>query len=83
MAIPYVAIPQEELASCLDDMIQAARDGARVVITRNGRAHAQICQVNPLLTEEAHNAIEELKNFPRIPYVDEATWWYIVKGVHE
>ncbi|PND31236.1 hypothetical protein C1I89_25675 [Achromobacter pulmonis] len=82
MAIPYVAIPQEELASCLDDMIQAARDGARVVITRNGQAHAQICQVNPLLTEEAHNAIEELKRFPKIE-MDEATWWHIIKGAPE
>jgi hypothetical protein len=35
------------------------------------------------LTEDAHNAIEELKNFPKVPYIDEATWWYIVKGVHE
>jgi antitoxin (DNA-binding transcriptional repressor) of toxin-antitoxin stability system len=83
MAIPYISVPQERLADRLDELIQAARDGARVVITRDGQAHAQICPVNPLLTEDAHNAIEELKNFPKVPYVDEATWWYIVKGVHE
>lgn len=83
MTIPYIAVPQEHLPDRLDELIQAARDGARVVITRDGQAHAQIFPVNPLLTEDAHNAIEELKNFPKVPYIDEATWWYIVKGVHE
>ena len=39
-------------------------------------------EVNPLLTEEAHQAIEDLKNFPRSPYTDKATWWYVVKGIH-
>ncbi|MFG0231258.1 hypothetical protein [Achromobacter sp. 413638] len=48
----------------------------------DGQAHARICEVNPLLTEEAHQAIEDLKNFPRSPYTDKATWWYIVKGIH-
>ena len=46
----------------------------------DGQAHARICEVNPLLTEEAHQAIEDLKNFPRSPYTDKATWWYIVRA---
>lgn len=83
MTMPYVSVPLEQVAERLDDMIQAARDGARVVIAHDGLAHAQICQANPLLTEEAHQAIEGLKNGPKIPYTDEATWWYMVKGICE
>ncbi len=82
MTMPYLSVPLEQVASRLDEMIQAARNGACVVITHAGQAHARICEVNPLLTEEAHQAIEDLKNFPKIPYTDKATWWYIVKGIH-
>ncbi len=83
MTRPYLSVPLELVSERLDDMIQAARDGARVVITHDGLAHAQICQANPLLTEEAHQAIEGLKIGPKIPYTDDATWWYLVKGICE
>lgn len=82
MTMPYLSVPLEQVAARLDEMIRAARDGACVVITHDGQAHARICEVNPLLTEEAHQAIEDLKNFPRSPYTDKATWWYVVKGIH-
>ena len=82
MTMPYLSVPLEQVAARLDEMIRAARDGAYVVITHDGQAHARICEVNPLLTEEAHQAIEDLKNFPRSPYTDKATWWYVVKGIH-
>ena len=83
MIAPYLSIPREQVADRLDEMIQAANEGLFVVITHDGLAQAQLRRVNPLMTEAGHNAIEELKRFPGIPYTDEATWWYAVKGVRE
>lgn len=82
MTMPYLSVPLEQVAARLDELIQAARDGACVVTTHDGQAHARICEVNPLLTEEAHQAIEDLKSVPQRPPIDEATWWYLVKGIH-
>ncbi|WP_313623603.1 SGNH/GDSL hydrolase family protein [Achromobacter sp.] len=83
MTTPYLSIPQEQVAERLEELIDAAHVGTRVVITRDGMAYAQLRRVNPLLTEEAHRALEELKQFKGVPYVDEATWWHAVKGTHE
>ena len=83
MTAPYLSIPQEQVAARLDELIETAHSGTRVVITRDGAAYAQLRQVNPLLTEEAHRALEGLKQAKGIPYVDEATWWRAVKGTHE
>ena len=83
MNAPYLSIPREQVADRLDEMIQAANEGVFVVITHDGLAQAQLRRVNPLMTEAGHNAIEELKRFPGIPYTDEATWWYAVKGIRE
>lgn len=83
MTTPYLSVPQEQVAERLNELIEAAHTGTRVVITRDGMAYAQFWRVNPLLTEEAHRAIEELKQLKDIPYVDDATWWYAVKGIRE
>ena len=61
MTTPYLSIPQEQVAERLDELIEAAHTGTRVVITRDGMAYAQFWRVNPLLTEEAHRGIEELE----------------------
>ena len=55
MTTPYLSIPQEQVAERLDELIEAAHTGTRVVITRDGMAYAQFWRVNPLLTEEAHH----------------------------
>ena len=68
MIAPYLSIPREQVADRLDEMIQAANEGVFVVITHDGLAQAQLRRVNPLMTEAGHNAIEELKRFPGIPY---------------
>lgn len=83
MTAPYLSVPHDQVAERLDELIETAHTGTRVVITRDGMAYAQLRQVNPLLTEEAHHALEGLKQTKGIPYVDDATWWYAVKGIHE
>lgn len=37
MTMPYLSVPLEQVAARLDEMIQAARDGACVVITQTAR----------------------------------------------
>jgi antitoxin (DNA-binding transcriptional repressor) of toxin-antitoxin stability system len=51
MTTPYLSVPQEQVAERLNELIEAAHTGTRVVITRDGMAYAQFWRVNPLLTE--------------------------------
>ena len=81
MTMPYLSVPLEQVAARLDEMIQAARMALAWSLRRRPGACPHLRGQSPL-TEEAHQAIEDLKNFPRSPYTDKATWWYIVKGIH-
>ena len=47
MTMPYLSVPLEQVAARLDEMIRAARDGAYVVITHDGQAHAAFARSIP------------------------------------
>ena len=61
----YIEVPQETVADRLEALIQAAHDGARVVIMRDGKARAYIRPANPEMTPDAYDALLALKHFPR------------------
>lgn len=79
----YIEVPLDHLAERLDTLIEAARDGARVVIMRDGKPHAQIRPVNPMMNAKAHLALESLTTFPAIQHDSYESWWAAVKPVHE
>lgn len=61
----YIEVPQESVADRLEALIQAAHNGARVVIMRNGKARAYIRPANPDMTEDMYDALLALESFPR------------------
>ncbi|MFF7395041.1 hypothetical protein ACFZAI_01170 [Achromobacter sp. NPDC008082] len=65
----YIEVPQEAVADCLEALIVAAQNGARIVIMKGGKARAYIRPANPAMTKDAYDALLALKRFPRVPGV--------------
>ncbi|MGS1008579.1 hypothetical protein [Achromobacter anxifer] len=80
---PYIEVPLERLADELNGLLLAARNGSRIVIMHEGEPYAQIKSVNSLMTEKAHQALEDLATFPAIQHPTYESWWAAVKPVHE
>ncbi|WP_315136024.1 hypothetical protein [Achromobacter marplatensis] len=59
----YIEVPQEAVAQQLEALIEAAHNGARIVIVRNGKARAYIRPANPDMTEDMYDAILALRGF--------------------
>lgn len=62
----YIEVPQEAVGDRLEELILAAQNGHRVVITKSGKARAYIRPANPDMTKDAYDALIALKHFPRV-----------------
>lgn len=80
---PYFEVPLEQMPQRVDSLIEAAHQGARIVVVRDGKPYAQIRPVNPMMSENAHWALESIRTFPAVQHDSYESWWAAVKPVHE
>ena len=80
---PYFEVPLEQLPQRVDSLIEAAHQGARIVVLRDGQPYAQIRPVNPMMSENAHWAVESIKTYPSIQHDSYERGGAAVKPVHE